>query len=187
MVERELSFAGTVRITGFGDFVLHTQKEGGIKMVRFNACESWKRELNAPLYAAEIGLKQKLVGRSSTESELIGISDGLCHGLWMRNLLKEQGYEMRSVVLYQDNTSTITLVNKGRSTSERTRHVDKKYFFVHDRIDRGEVIVKHKSTNEMIAYIITKPLQGKLFIEMRRRLMNLKSESYSERLTAGVC
>ena len=66
MIERELSFAGTVRITGFGDFVLYTQKEGGVKMVRFNASESWKRELNAPLYAAEIGLKQKLVGRKLT-------------------------------------------------------------------------------------------------------------------------
>jgi hypothetical protein len=63
LIERELSFAGTVRITNFGDFVLHTQKEGGIKMTRFNACESWKRELNAPLYAGEIGLKQKLMGR----------------------------------------------------------------------------------------------------------------------------
>jgi hypothetical protein len=66
LLERELSFGGTVRLTGFGDFVLHTQKEGGIKMVRFNASESWKRELNAPLYAAEIGLKQKFVGRKLT-------------------------------------------------------------------------------------------------------------------------
>ena len=63
MIERELSFAGTVRITGFGDFVLYTQKESGVKMVRFNADEEWKRTLNAPLYATEIGLKNKLVGR----------------------------------------------------------------------------------------------------------------------------
>lgn len=105
----------------------------------------------------------------------------------MRNLLREQGYVMIPVVLYQDNTSTITLVNKGRSTSERTRHVDKKYFFVHDRIEQGEVIVKYKPTEEMIADIMTKPLQGKLYMEMRQRLMNLNSESHSERLTAGVC
>lgn len=63
LMERELSFGGTVRITGFGDFVLHTQAADNLKMVRFNASESWKRELNAPLYAAEIGLKQKLVGK----------------------------------------------------------------------------------------------------------------------------
>ena len=63
LIERELSFGRTVRITNFGDFVLHTQKEGGIKMVRFNADEAWRRDLNAPLYAAEIGLKQKLVGK----------------------------------------------------------------------------------------------------------------------------
>ena len=61
MIERELSFAGTVRITNFGDFVLHTQKEGEIKMVRFSASEDWKRALNPPLYEAEIGLKQRLI------------------------------------------------------------------------------------------------------------------------------
>ena len=66
LIERELSFGGTVRLTGLGDFVLYTQKEGGVKMVRFNASEDWKRQLNPPLYAAELGLKQKLVGRKLT-------------------------------------------------------------------------------------------------------------------------
>lgn len=116
--------------------------------------------------------KQRLVSRSSTESELIGISDGLCQALWTRNLLKEQGYEMKPIILYQDNTSTLTLISKGRSTSERTKHVDRKYFFVHDRINAGEVVPRYKNTKEMIADIMTKPLQGTLFMEMRSKLMN---------------
>lgn len=63
LMERELSFGGTVRITNFADFVLYTEKKSGIKHVRFLPSEAWRRELNAPLYAAEIGLKQRLVGR----------------------------------------------------------------------------------------------------------------------------
>ena len=122
--------------------------------------------------------KQRLVSRSSTESELIGISDGICQAIWTRNLLKEQGYKVEPVVLYQDNTSTLTLVTKGRSTSERTKHVDRKYFFIHDRIETGEVVTSYKPTKEMIADILTKALQGKLFLEMRSRLMN-ENESLS--------
>ena len=34
--------------------------------------------------------------------------------------------------LYQDNMSTIFLANKGRSTSERTRHIKIRFFFVTD-------------------------------------------------------
>lgn len=55
IMESELAKAGTVRITNFGDFKLHNF--GDIKSLRFTADESWKRELNQPLYDSEIGLK----------------------------------------------------------------------------------------------------------------------------------
>jgi hypothetical protein len=122
-----------------------------------------------PIYVSS--KKQGLMTKSSTESELVGMSDVLPQVLWTRDFLMEQGYEVPPAIVYQDNTSTITLAAKGHSRSARTRHIGIRYFFVKDRVDRGEVRIVHMPTEEMIADIMTKPLQGGLFRKMRAWLM----------------
>ena len=107
--------------------------------------------------------KQKIVTRSSTESELVGISDSLSQILWTREYMLEAGISMGPAILYQDNMSTIFLANKGRSTSERTRHIKIRYFFIHHYIDTKEIVIVHMPTADMIADIMTKPLHGALF------------------------
>ena len=47
-----------------------------------------------------------------------------------------------------------------------------RYFFVHDRINSGEVAVEYLSTDEMLADVLTKPLQGGRFKKLRDRLLN---------------
>ena len=84
---------------------------------------------------------------------------------------------MGSAKLYQDNTSTILLANKGLSSSGKTRHVGVRYFFIKDRIDAGEVVVSHLSTTDMITDILTKPLQGNLFLVLREQLLNSELET----------
>jgi hypothetical protein len=74
--------------------------------------------------------------------------------------------------VYQDNKSTIIMAEKGCSTSERTRHINIRYFFVKDRINTGEQKVVYKPTTEMIADLLTKPLQGELFRVLRKELLN---------------
>jgi hypothetical protein len=83
--------------------------------------------------------KQKIVTKSSTEAELVGLSDSLGQVIWSRDFLVGQGYTMRPADVFQDNLSTMALATKGRSTSEQTRHVHIRYFFVKDRVDSGEV------------------------------------------------
>src|SRR6185437_2223365 len=58
--------------------------------------------------------KQKLVAKSSTEAELIGLSDGLPHVLWTKNFLQSQGYETGPAMIHPDNKSNIILAEKGR-------------------------------------------------------------------------
>jgi hypothetical protein len=64
------------------------------------------------------------------------------------------------------------MVKKGKSTSERTRHIDIRFFFMHDLIMRKKMIVDYLSTDQMIADILTKPLQGELFRRFRELLLN---------------
>jgi hypothetical protein len=79
--------------------------------------------------------------------------------------------------VYQDNQSTIALAANGRSTSTRTRHIAIRYFFVKDRVDFGEIEIEYLPTEMMRADIMTKPLQGELFREMRASLMGFKRDS----------
>jgi hypothetical protein len=109
--------------------------------------------------------------KSSTESELVGSSDEISPAIGHANFLEQQGYPKQPVLLYQDNQSTIRLIMKGKSTSDSTRHINLRYFFVHDLLSKGEVKVEYKPTKEMIADILTKPLQGTLFLDLRKMLM----------------
>lgn len=116
--------------------------------------------------------KQKLVAKSSTEAELIALGDELSPILFANHFIQAQGYSDTPAIVFQDNQSTIALAEKGRSTSARTRHISIRYFFVKDNIDRREIEIKYKPTEDMLADFFTKPLQGDLFKRLRDFIMN---------------
>lgn len=116
--------------------------------------------------------KQKLVSKSSCEAELVGQSDSVVQTIWTRDFLIHQGYEMGPATIYQDNTSAIALGQNGISNSDRTRHINIRYFFIKDRIDAGEIKMEYMPTKDMIADILTKPLQGEHFRRLRAKLLN---------------
>jgi hypothetical protein len=140
------------------DFKSHT---GGITTFG-NGC--------GPIHAKST--KQKLMSKSSTEAELIGHSDYAPQGIATRDFMAGQGYEMKPVDIRQDNLSTIALVRKGYPTSEHTRHINIRFFFLKDLLDRGEIKITHTPAKDMIADILTKPLQGELFRRLRDLLLN---------------
>ncbi len=65
------------------------------------------------------------------------------------------------------------MVEKGKSTSPRTRHAAIHYFFVKDRMENGEVEIAYLPTELMVADFFTKPLQGELFRRLRAEVFNL--------------
>ena len=116
---------------------------------------------DAPVYFK--ASKQPIVTRSSTESELVGISDALSQILWTREFMLSQGVKIGTAILYQDNMSTIFLANRGRSTSDRTRHIKIRYFFVAHYVEANEIRIEYMPTTHMVADILTKALHGTLF------------------------
>ena len=106
--------------------------------------------------------KQKIVTKSSTEAELVAISDCLGDLIFIRNLLLDQGYDVPALFLFQDNMSTIALCEKG-GAGHRTKHIKIRNFFIKERLDEGEVTIRWLSTELMIADALTKPLQGVTF------------------------
>ena len=116
--------------------------------------------------------KHKLNTRSSTESEIVAVDDMIPQILWARLFMRAQGFEVRDNILYQDNRSAILLETNGRaSSSKRTKHINIRYYYVADRVAKGDLRVVWCPTDKMIADFLTKPLQGKVFVEFRDLLM----------------
>ena len=124
-----------------------------------------------PIMAKSV--KQKINTKSSTEAELVGLSDSVSLVIWCRNFLESQGYKMPPASVFQDNLSTIAMVKNGKPTSDRTRHVNIRFFFVRDRETNDEIRIEYKPTKQMVADIFTKALQGDLFVQLRNELMNI--------------
>ena len=64
------------------------------------------------------------------------------------------------------------LERNGRaSSSKRTKHINIRYYFITDRISKGEVRVEWCPTGDMVADFMTKPLQGSTFKKFRDLIM----------------
>lgn len=121
--------------------------------------------------------KQKLNTKSSTEAELVAVSDVLPQAIHTARFLEEQVRHQVIPLLYQDNKSTIAMINNGRPIAESTRHIDIRYFFISDYVEQGLIDVEFLGTKDMIADYYTKPLQGDNFIRHRDHIMGLHSVS----------
>ncbi len=115
--------------------------------------------------------KQSLNTRSSTEAELVAADDAAGPMLWTQRFLQAQGFGL-TTIMYQDNKSAMLLEQNGRSSAgKRSRHLDIRYYFIHDLINKGYVHVEHCATEKMIADYMTKPLHGSKFNYFRRMIL----------------
>jgi hypothetical protein len=121
--------------------------------------------------------KQKVNIRSSTEAELIAVDDTLPTVQRAKSFMMDQGYDLETVIK-EDNKSTMLLMKNGLlSAGKRTKHLDIRYFYVKDLLERGIISIEHCATEDMVADFFTKPLQGKRFQILRDIILNRTSEA----------
>ena len=65
-----------------------------------------------------------------------------------------------------------------KSVSHRTQHVKVKYFFVKEFLGNGDFTLAHCPTREVVADILTKPLQGELHRVLRDLVLGYTELSY---------
>ena len=129
--------------------------------------------------------KQKLNTRSSTESELVGVDDLMPSILWTRHFLEAQGYGVCENIVFQDNQSAMLLEKNGKASSgKRTKHIDIRYFFVTDQIQKKRMSVEWCPTADMIADFWTKPNQGQLFKRNRDLIMGVERQAGAKGVAA---
>jgi hypothetical protein len=114
--------------------------------------------------------KQSLVARSSTEAELNALTEATVEILHLRGLLVELGVHLGPSRVYQDNLSTITLVEKGLQTM-RSRHMTVRVMWLNEQVIQREISLVACRTHEMIADGLTKDLGTKKFLAWRSIIM----------------
>jgi hypothetical protein len=119
-----------------------------------------------------ISRKQKLNTKSSTKSELVEVHDVSVMILWTKLFLEEQGYDINSNILYQDNKSAILLETNGKKSSgKRTRALNIRYFFLTDQVEKGNVTIVYCPSDGMVGDFHTKPLQGEKFCKFQNAIL----------------
>jgi hypothetical protein len=112
--------------------------------------------------------------RSSTEAELVTADDTMSSTLWTRIFLEAQGYNVKENVLFQDNKSATLLEQIGRkSAGKRSRHLNIRFSFITDQIEKKNISIDFCPTDHMIGDYMTKPLHGKKFKMFRQKIINL--------------
>ena len=125
--------------------------------------------------------KQKLMGKSSTEVEIIGVDNGINQVLWTKFFLSWQHHKIKYTTVLQDNKSSILLEKNGKfSSTKNTRHISIRYFFITDRVKNEDIQIEYCPTEDMIADFFTKPLQGSQFRKLRNLTLGISQEKLQQ-------
>ncbi|KAK1409297.1 hypothetical protein QVD17_35823 [Tagetes erecta] len=90
-----------------------------------------------------------------------------CQALWLRNLIRDlMKEEAQNVKLLVDNESAIALI-KNPVNHKRSKHIDTKYYFIRECVEREQVSVEHVRGDKQKADGFTKALPRVKFEEMR--------------------
>lgn len=112
--------------------------------------------------------KQKIITTNSTEAELVGLSDKFHHVIELHEFLSHQGLLLDTPVIAQDNTSTMVISNPP-AKSLRNKYMKVRQESIKYAIHRGDIKLFYLKTEDMVADVLSKPMQGKKF----KRLANM--------------
>ena len=124
--------------------------------------------------------KQRIVTNSSTFAELNSLCTTVEELLWAKETLDEIGIPQETIVVQQDNKSTIRMVERGPGRYSRARHINARHYFVKQYLDSGVLKLNYIPSKELIADGLTKALPPTEFRKWRMKLLNINSTSGNE-------
>lgn len=108
--------------------------------------------------------RQPIVALSSTEAEYIAAAECCKELLYLKSVIQELlNSNSVKVTMFVDNQSAIRIIENG-VINRRSKHIDVRYKFIHEKVKNGDVTIKYCSSNEQTADIFTKILAKVKFI-----------------------
>jgi hypothetical protein len=156
----------------FGDNTLDRKSSQAYVMMLYGGVTGWQAN------------KQTTVTTSTTEAELLALSQAAKEGIYVMRLLKELDVKLESPLLHLecDNKQTIGLIEKDIVTLKtKLRHVDIHHFWLRQELQEGRVKVEYVPTKKMIANGLTKALGKGEFEEFLKQVGMTDVSAYLER------
>ena len=103
--------------------------------------------------------KQELTAASSCEAEYIAAFHAVKEAIWLKRLIADLHPATREspIKILIDNQGAHAMAyNTG--VNDRTKHIEIKYHFIREAVQRKVVTLEYCPTEHMVADILTKPL-----------------------------
>lgn len=104
--------------------------------------------------------KQNSVALSTMEAEYATLAEVSKEVVYLKRLLNYIGFEKyveSPIYIFCDNQSTIEL-SKNAVLHKKSKHIDIRFHFTRELVERKEIEVTYLSTDQMLADILTKSL-----------------------------
>ena len=110
--------------------------------------------------------KQNSVSLSIAETEYIAAGSYCSQLLWMKKVLTDYRIPQDTMVVYCDNSSAID-ISKNPVQHSKTKHIEIRYHFIRNLVERKIVCIKYIPTERQNADIFTKPFDRSKFETLR--------------------
>jgi hypothetical protein len=113
--------------------------------------------------------KQNSVALSTAEAEYVAASSCCAQSLYIKQQLEDFKILFYHIPIRCDNTSAISL-SKNPIQHSCTKHIEIRYNFIRDHVQKGDIELEFVSTDSQWADILTKPLIEERFCTIRREI-----------------
>ena len=113
--------------------------------------------------------KQNSISLSTAEAEYIAAGSCCAQLLWMKQMLKDYGFDLDTLTVFCDNTSAIN-ISKNLVQHSRTKHIDIRHHFIRELVENKTLVLEYIETEKQIADIFTKALDSVRFDSLRKSL-----------------
>ncbi|GKB48439.1 hypothetical protein Tco_0899192 [Tanacetum coccineum] len=113
--------------------------------------------------------KQDCTSMSSAEAKYVTLYACCAQVLWLRTQLTEYGFYFDKIPMYCDSNTAIAILCNPVQHSY-TKHIDVRYHFIKEQVEKGIVELFFVETEYQLAYLFTKALPDDRFKYLVRRL-----------------
>ena len=114
--------------------------------------------------------KQSTTALSSCEAEYVALTAGINEACWIKYVLRDLRVgRTERILIFEDNQSAIK-VSQTPANTKRLKHIDVKYHYIKQLVEEGTIELKHISSKNQIADILTKGVPRHQFEKLRSEL-----------------
>ena len=113
--------------------------------------------------------RNKTPSLSTAEAEYIAAGSCCAQLLWMKQMLKDYGFDLDTLIIFCDNTSAIN-ISKNLVQHSRTKHIDIRQHYIRELVENKTLVLEYIETEPQLADIFTKALESVRFDSLRKSL-----------------